>query len=93
MSAAGRAAIGAAARARWARYNAQKGAPAKKGKRRLSAQGLANIRAGVVKRMAAQGKTAKPARKRTMSPAARVRMAALMKARWANAKKAGKATL
>jgi hypothetical protein len=28
-----------------------------------------------------------------MSPAAKKKMAALMKARWANAKKAGKATL
>jgi len=61
MSAAGRAAIAAAARARWAKYNAAKRQPAKKGKRKFSAQALANIRAGVAKRMAAQGKAAKPA--------------------------------
>ena len=37
-------------------------------------------------RMAVQGKAIKPARKRTMSPAAKKKMAALMKARWATAK-------
>ena len=93
MSAAGRRAIAAGAKVRWAKYNAAKGKPVKRGKRRLSAQGLANIRAGVAKRMAAQGKAGKPARKRTMSPAAKKKMAALMKARWAEAKKKGKATL
>jgi hypothetical protein len=93
MSAAGRAAIAAAAKARWAKYNAEKGEPAKKGKRRLSAQGLANIRAGVAKRMAAQGKAAQPVPKRTMSPAAKAKMARLMKQRWAKAKKAGKSKL
>lgn len=34
-----------------------------------------------------------PAKKRTMSPAARKKMALLMKRRWAAAKKAGKPTL
>jgi hypothetical protein len=56
MSAAGRARIRAAAKARWAAIRAAKGAkavkPVKKGKRKMSAQGLANIRAGVAKRMA-----------------------------------------
>ena len=92
MSAAGRRAIAAAAKARWAKYNASKGKPIKKGRRKLSAQGLANIRAGVAKRIAAQGKAVKKA-KRKMTPAAKAKMAALMKARWANAKKAGKSTL
>src|ERR1035441_6796298 len=50
MSAAGRAAIRAAQKARWAKIKGT--AP----KRKMSAQGLANIRAGVAKRMAAQGK-------------------------------------
>ncbi len=90
MSAAGRAAIAAVARARWARIKGT--AP----KRRLSAQGLANIRAGVAKRMAAMraGKpAAKPAPKRKISPAARARLSALAKARWKNAKAAGKSRL
>ena len=81
MSAAGRRAIAAAAKARWAKYNAEKGKPAKKGKRKLSAEGLANIRAGVAKRWAAKGKAAKPAKKakRELTPAMK---AALEKA-WA----------
>jgi hypothetical protein len=94
VSAAGRARMRAAQKARWARIKGT--APSlKPRKRKLSAQGLANIRAGVAKRMAAQGKApaAKPAPKRKMSPAARAKMAALMKARWAKAKKAGMATL
>jgi len=74
------------------RMAAQEGKPVKRAKWKLSAEGLANIRAGVAKRMAAQGKAVhKP--KRKMSPAAKAKMAALMKARWAKAKKAGKATL
>jgi hypothetical protein len=90
MSAAGRAAIAAAAKARWAKIKG----PAPK-KRKLSAQGIANIRAGVAKRMAAQGKAAvpKPARKRKLSAAGRARLSALAKARWAKAKKAGKTKL
>jgi hypothetical protein len=90
MSAAGRAAIGAAARARWAKLRGS--AP----KRRLSAAGLANIRAGVAKRMAALkgGKSAsKPARKRNVSAAGRARLSALAKARWKKARAAGKSTL
>lgn len=64
MSAAGRAAIRAAQKARWAKVRGA--APAasdalapKKKKRRLSAQGIANIRAGVEKRMAKQAAMAK----------------------------------
>jgi hypothetical protein len=77
------------------RMAAQEGKPVKRAKWKLSAEGLANIRAGVAKRMAAQGKApaAKPTRKRTMSPAAKKKMAVLMKARWAKAKKAGKSRL
>jgi hypothetical protein len=93
MSAAGRRAIAEAARLRWAKYNAEKGAPLKKGKRKLSAQGLANIRAGVAKRMAAQRKAAKPAPKRKFSAAGRAALSAAAKARWAKAKKAGKTKL
>ena len=72
VSAAGRAAIAAAAKARWAKIKgtATSTKPAQKPKRKMSAQGLANIRAGVAKRMAAQGKTVqKPKRKRKMTEA------------------------
>jgi hypothetical protein len=68
--------------------------PATRGrrKRKLSARGLANIRAGVRKRMATRGKAAQP-RKRKFSAAGRARLAALAKARWAQAKKAGRSRL
>jgi surface antigen len=72
MSAAGRAAIAAAARARWAKVKgtAPSAKPAQKTKKKLSAQGIANIRAGVAKRMAAQGKAVqKPKQKRKMTAA------------------------
>jgi hypothetical protein len=86
MSAAGRARIATAARARWAKIRGT--AP----KRKMSAHGLANIRAGVAKRMAAQGKAVqKP--KRKFSAAGRAALSAAAKARWAKAKKAGKSTL
>ena len=65
-------------------------------KRQLSAQGIANIRAGVLKRMAALKRAqpaAQPMRKRKVSAAGRARLSALAKARWAVARKAGKATL
>jgi hypothetical protein len=84
MSAAGRAAIAAAAKARWAKIK-RTTAPKK---RKMSAQGLANIRAGVAKRMAAQGKAVqKP--KSKMSAAGLANIRAAQKARWAKAKKAG----
>jgi hypothetical protein len=86
MSAAGRAAIAAAARARWAKIKGT--APKKK----LSAQGIANIRAGVAKRMAAQGKAARKP-KRKLTAAGRAALSAAAKARWAKAKKAGKSNL
>jgi hypothetical protein len=90
MSAAGRRAIAAAARARWAKVKSTK--PGTKAGRKLSAKGLANIRAGVLKRMESQSKaTTKP--KRKMSAAGRAALAAAAKARWAKAKAAGKSTL
>jgi hypothetical protein len=94
MSAAGRAAIRAAQKARWAkiRGTAPAARPSQKGKRKLSAKGLANIRAGVAKRMAAQGKPVqKP--KRKVSAAGRAALSAAAKARWAKVKKAGKSRL
>jgi hypothetical protein len=83
MSAAGRAAIAAAAKARWAKIRGTK-APTK---RKMSAAGLANIRAGVAKRMAAQRKALhKP--KRKMSAAWRRALARAWEARRQQAKAA-----
>ena len=67
-------------------------------KRRLSAQGLANIRAGARKRWAkvrgANGAVGKPGRRRgKMSAAGRAAIAARMRARWAAAKRAGRNAL
>ena len=95
FSAAARAKMRAAQKARWAKIKgtapSAKPAPAPK-KRKMSAQGLANIRAGVAKRMAAQGKAIqKP--KRKFSAAGRAALSAAAKARWAKAKKLGKSTL
>jgi len=77
--------------ARWAKIKgtAPAAKPAQKPqKRKMSAQGLANIRAGVAKRMAAQGKAVKkPSRKMSAEGLANIRAA--QKARWAKAKKAG----
>ncbi len=68
------------------------------GKRRLSAEGLANIRAGARKRWAKvrlQNGGSAPARKnrRTMPASARQAIAARMRARWAAAKRAGRNAL
>jgi hypothetical protein len=95
MSAAGRAAIRAAQKARLAKIKGATSAkPAKKAKRKMSAAGLANIRAGVTKRMAAKGKAAKPAKAKIQRSAAwRAAISAAAKARWAKAKKAGKSRL
>jgi hypothetical protein len=68
FSAYTRAKMRAAQQARWAKIKgtAPAAKPVKKAKRKMSAQGLANIRAGVAKRMAAQGKAVqKPKRKMT----------------------------
>ncbi len=70
-------------------------------RRKLSPQAIANIRAGVAKRMAKQGRSPKagnsePAArkpKRKMSAAARARLSALAKARWKEARAAGKSNL
>jgi hypothetical protein len=76
-------------------------APAKTGKRSLSPQALANIRAAQKKRWAkvetakggakpaAASPAAKPEKKGAITPAGRARLAAAMKARWAAAKKRG----
>ena len=68
-----------------------------KGRRRVSPQGLANIRAGARRRWAAAraGKTNRPAGKRRgkMSTAGRARIAAALRARWAAAKRAGRNAL
>ena len=66
-------------------------------RRKLSPEGLANIRAGARKRWAKYGKskiTGVPhKRKGKMSAAGRARIAAALKARWAAAKRAGKTSL
>jgi hypothetical protein len=101
MSAAGRAAIGAAARARWAKYNAAKGGakavePVKKARKKISAAGIARIRAAQKARWAAiKGTTpaAKPVRKRRLTAAGRAALAAAAIARWAKAKAAGNSKL
>ncbi len=92
VSAAGKARMRAAAKARWAKIKGT--APSvepvqePKQKRELSAEGLANIRAGVAKRMAAQGKAGqKPKQKRKMTAAWRK---ALERA-WAARRAKGKA--
>jgi hypothetical protein len=87
LSEEGRAAIAAGARARWARGH--------KRRRKLSPEGLANIRAGVAKRVAAraQGSVVEARPKRKFSAAGRARLSSLAKARWARAHKEGKSTL
>ena len=94
FSAYTRAKMRKAQQARWAKIKGTGPSPkpAKKAKRKLSAKGLANIRAGVAKRMAAQGKAVqKP--KRKFSAAGRSALSAAARARWAKAKKAGKSSL
>ena len=94
FSAYTRAKMRKAQQARWAKIKgtAPSGKPVKKAKSKMSAQGLANIRAGVAKRMAAQGKAVqKP--KRKFSAAGRAALSAAAKARWAKAKRAGKTAL
>jgi hypothetical protein len=97
FSAAARAKMRAAQKARWAaiKGTAPTTEPAPKKKSKMSAQGLANIRAGVAKRMAAQGKAlaGKPVKKarKKISAAGLANIRAAQKARWAKAKAAGKA--
>ena len=94
FTAATRAKIRAAQKARWARIKGTVTAtkPEHKSKRKMSAEGLANIRAGVAKRMAAQSKkmeakSVKKARKK-ISAAGLANIRAAQKARWAQAKAA-----
>jgi len=68
------------------------------GRRRLSAEGLANIRAGARKRWAkfrSENGGMKPKRtgRRKMSAAGRAAIAARMRARWAAAKRSGRNAL
>jgi hypothetical protein len=68
------------------------------GRRKLSAQAIANIRAGAQKRWARARKengagVAPEKRRRKMSPAGRASIASRMRARWAAAKKAGRNAL
>jgi len=86
VSTAGRKAIAAAAKARWAKIKGT--AP----KRKFSPQAIANIRAGVAKRIAAQGKAVKKTG-RMLTAAGRAALSAAAKARWAKAKRAGKSRL
>jgi hypothetical protein len=92
-TAASRAKIAAAQRARWAKSKGQLAAPAK---RTFSAAARARIAAGARARWAkAKGQTAqtktpaKPVKKFTMSPEARAKISKAMKARWAANKKGG----
>ena len=66
-------------------------------KRKLSAQGIANIRAGVRKRMAKKlglaSPAAPPAPRKKLSAAATAKLSALAKARWRQAKAQGKTKL
>jgi len=94
FSAAARAKMRKAQKERWAKIkeSTPEAKPAGNAKRKMSAQGLANILAGVEKRMAAQGKAVqKP--KRRFSAAGRAAISAAAKARWAKVKKAGKSRL
>jgi hypothetical protein len=93
FSAASRAKMRRAQKARWAKIKGTvpSATPAPAPKRKMSAQGLANIRAGVAKRMAAQGKAVqKP--KRKFSAAGRAALSAAAKARWAKVRAAKKAS-
>jgi hypothetical protein len=67
----------------------------KQPKRKISAAGIARIRAAQKARWAKAKGTLAPANKpkREMSPAVRARLAALAKARWRKAKAAGKSRL
>jgi hypothetical protein len=89
FSASARARMRKAQKARWAKIKGTK--PGRKG-RKMSARGLANIRAGVLKRMKNQGRTTRKP-KRKMSAAGKAALSAAAKARWAKAKAAGKSRL
>jgi cell division septum initiation protein DivIVA len=84
LSAAGRAAIAAAARARWAEYNAAKAKPVEKARKTISAAGLANIRAAQKARWAAKRAQAQPAPRRE-KPAEAPKKKRKMTAAWRRA--------
>lgn len=66
------------------------------GKRALSPEGLANIRAGARRRWArqrAENGSGSQVRRRKMSAAGRARISAMLKQRWAAAKRAGRNAL
>jgi hypothetical protein len=92
FSATARAKMRKAQKARWAKIKgtAPSAKTAHKPKKKMSAQGLANIRAGVAKRMAAQGKAVQKQPRIQRSAAWKAAVSASAKARWAKAKKAGK---
>ena len=92
FSATARAKMRKAQKARWAKIKgtAPSAKPAHKPKKKMSAQGLANIRAGGAKRMAAQGKAVQKQPRIQRSAAWKAAVSASAKARWAKAKKAGK---
>ena len=102
MSRAGRAAIAAGARARWAKIKgngATDSKPAKKVKRKLSAahkrkliKALAKARKIRLANLKAQKATPEPPKKKDgrSSPAVRAKLAAAAKARWARVKAVGK---
>jgi hypothetical protein len=92
FSAYTRAKMRKAQKARWAKIKgtAPSAEPEQKPKKKMSAEGLANIRAGVAKRMAAQGKVdQKP--KRKMTAAWRKALERAWAARRAKGKAAAKA--
>jgi hypothetical protein len=71
-------------------------APAKPKRKKISAAGIARIRAAQRARWAVIKKAkapAKPAKKRKVTAAGRARLAALARARWAKVKAAGKTSL
>jgi hypothetical protein len=98
-SAAVRAKMAVAQKARWARIKGNADSkPAKKGKRRLSAAGKAAISAAAKARWArVKGTTAAPKvatkKDRRSSPAVRAKLAAAARARWAKVRAAGKSSL
>jgi hypothetical protein len=63
------------------------------GRRKMSAQGLANIRAGVKRRWSAFKKTTGRPPRRRISAAAKERLAAIARARWRKAKASGRNAL
>jgi len=94
FSAAAKARMRAAQKARWAKIKgtAPSAIHAQKPRKKISARGLANIRAGVAKRMAAKGKAVqKPKRKRKMTAAWRRALERAWAAKRAKAKAAKKA--